>query len=309
MKQWYTVFGLMICLSLVGCERVGDDPAPEVSEVFANITHYHPSYWQKAGMAADLRLASTLEFRINDPDGISDLHEVDLLNETEELSFPLLRRSGNVLFGSAYNQALDLFRNTSTNTQQPSRIELHGWKVRAKDLSGAIRSRDFDYRLPDGSLSEAGDFVYSPDYVGDMSNGVPTMEAMTTAGNGLSLTVDSVNEFFDIEFQTADLNASHYEILFYGDDPKAQEVGIEGHIGILRYDAQVIDATPINHGGTTIVTVFWDDEDLELHPNFSAEDLVGAHVVLYDAPVDFTLVQNAVWFSYAGVSEYFTLTP
>jgi len=284
---------------LSACEKTGDKTPPQISRVYTQALHVHPSYEEKAGNTANYALYGKFEYRITDPQGVDDINRVVLSNRNNGLEYTFIQRSNGRLILETYDPALNVFGNTIANPQDSTRIDLQNWIMTANDLSLYSTSRRVTFALPDGDMPSTEGFVYTPDYAGDGpgEDGIPAMELMTIADNNLVFTEDTMTQTFRIEFQTTDARAKNYALWFYTLNPGVTPVTI------VKHDSPSIASNPIVFGQNTTLTLPWSEIDYDAGVQF----LEGVHIVLLDEPVESELVNDRKWFSYVGVSEFVEL--
>lgn len=290
----------IVGLILIACENVGDKTPPVISQVYSKVTQFHPDYWEKAGEPVNTRLAVSFEFRVDDPDGFTDINTIDVIDTTNDQTYNIVTRLSNQGWGSYYNTANDIFEVDYFVPFNADRVELTGWQLNAKDLQGDSKSRGFGFPLPDGEEVIDEVFVYSSEYSAIKTDGIEAMEVMTVADNQLSIDYNSATGLITLEFVATDPRAKSYSIWFYTDTPNVKPVAQANH------DSLAIGSMPIVTDQLT--TLVLSQSDIEMKAISSVTQIKGAHIILSDASVDSNLLADEQWVAYEGVSEYLTIS-
>ena len=280
-------------------EDVNINTAPEISSIYTDIIHYHPSFWEKWNILPTRGIQITFSFRVDDPDGLSDIDDIYVRNYVNDDDYDIYSGPNNVPLEKFYNSRLNKFEGTFYTYGSLDRVDLRNWVVVASDKSGNVTERQFEFSLSNYELVSHSDYVYSDQYSSPGSNGVAAMEAMTISDNNLALESNAGTQSFNIKFQTNDDRASHYAIAFYGSAPNYQYLGWANPI------SPSIVSTSIVTGELTSLDLPWSeiyfiDGAQPIHVN-------GVHVILYNEPIGNDFIENHTWYSFLAYSEYFTL--
>lgn len=305
-KRFNLIILVVLTLMLSACggsstnsEDVTTKTAPEISSIYTDIIHYHPSFWEKWNISPTKGIKITFSFRVDDPDGLSDIDDIYVRNYVNDDNYDIYSGPNNVPLERFYNSRLNIFEGTFYTYGSLNRVDLRNWVVIASDKSGNITEREFEFTLPNEELASDSDYVYSDQYSSPGYNGVAAMEAMTISDNKLSLVSNPGTQSFNIKFQTNDDRASHYSIVFYGSAPNYQ------YLGMASQSSPSIVSTPIVTGEQTSLDLPWSE--IYFIDNAQATDVHGAHVVLFNEPIENDFIENYIWYSFLAYSEYFTL--
>lgn len=305
-KRFNLIILVVLTLMLSACggsstnsEDVTTKTAPEISSIYTDIIHYHPSFWEKWNISPTKGIKITFSFRVDDPDGLSDIDDIYVRNYVNDDNYDIYSGPNNVPLERFYNSRLNIFEGTFYTYGSLNRVDLRNWVVVASDKSGNITEREFEFTLPNEELASDSDYVYSDQYSSPGYNGVAAMEAMTISDNKLSLVSNPGTQSFNIKFQTNDDRASHYSIGFYGSAPNYQ------YLGMAIQSSPSIVSTPIVTGEQTSLDLPWSE--IYFIDNAQATDVHGAHVALFNEPIENDFIENYIWYSFLAYSEYFTL--
>jgi hypothetical protein len=282
-------------------EDVAINTAPEISSIYTDIIHYHPSFWEKWNIAPARGIQITFSFRVDDSDGLSDIDDIYVRNYVNGNEYDIYSGPNNVPLEKFYNSRLNTFEGSFFTYGSLDRVDLRNWKVVASDKSGNITEREFEFSLPNEELASDSDYVYSDQYSSPGYNGVAAMEAMTISDNNLSLVSNAGTQSFNIKFQTNDDRASHYSIAFYGSAPNYQYLGWANQVSPSIVSTSIVTGEQISLDLPWSEIYFIDDAQ--------PIDVNGVHVTLYNEPIENDLIENYIWYSFLAYSEYFTLEP
>jgi len=284
-------------------DSVPGDVVTEISEVYTSITHFHPSFYSKQKKNDVNSIGFTFAFRASDPQGIEDIYSLNAVNESKDEYYSILG-SGGYTLSFSYQEEKDVFMRSAYNPNSLHRMDFDKWKIYAVDERGNQSNRAFEFLLSAGDTVLNETFVYSDIYDESTDDGVRGLEVMTVEDSGLSFTSDSNTECsditFNISFTATDIRVESYELGFFGQseaDLEAQE-----EIAIVSEDSVSIEATPITVGEVTNLTL--PCTEIKFIDDKSVSDIEGMVIKLVDEPIEYSLVENELWHSFIGVSEY-----
>lgn len=310
MKLLKSVCVLPLMGILVACEKVGDRDAPVIEDVFTQVVNYHPSYVTKHGVSDNIgSVFGSVAIRVSDVDGIDNLATMNVSNSTNGTSISLLERVGGDPVGAHFDTINNVFLDVF-DTERGDRVDIHDWRVTVTDLQGYDTTGSFEFALFNDSGATTEQFVYTPSYSGDTSEGVSAMAAMTVVDNSISFTEDAANQQFIVSFDNAEAGAANYEIWFYDTSllgtlsSNIIELD-ESAKGVLKSDASAIQDNPIVSGSASL-TIDWDD--IEFDVGARAVDMDGIHIVLHDLETTSFPSNSDQWFTQSSISEYVDLT-
>ena len=280
-------------------EDVAINTAPEISIIYSDIIHYHPSFWGKWNIAPTKGIQITFSFRVDDTDGLSDIDDIYVRNYVNSDDYDIYSGPNNVPLEKFYNTRFNIFEGTFYTSGSLDRVDLKNWVVVASDKSGNITEREFEFSQSNYELVSNSDYVYSDQYSSPGFNGVAGMEVMTISDNNLALESNSGTQSFNIKFQTNDDRASHYSIAFYGSAPNYQ------YLGTANQASPSIVSTSIVTGEQISLDLPWSE--IYFINDAQPIDVNGVHVTLYNEPIENDFIENYLWYSFLAYSEYFTL--
>jgi len=303
MKLFRSLGCFFLSLSLGACvSNEGGDQDPTIGEVQTNIIHYHPSYTAKWPDEIQRTLDYTFALQANDPQGLGDILHLWAVDTFTALGEYHAIVGGSVQFYPVevwYQADFQGFERRVYNLFSLDRVNLQTWHIESIDHDGNNTQRSFEFTLPDGEPAQNEQYVYSSSYENPTENGVAALEAMTIAGNGLSIIADEVSESYTIEFTVSDDRAKNYALWFYDNAESPVEIGVVDQLSLS------IASSPIVFGEKTTLQLPWSE--IPLKDGYAREDIFGVHVVLLDQPVAFKFLANELWSTYYGVSEYLVL--
>ena len=282
-------------------EDATTNTAPEISSIYTDIIHYHPSFWEKWETSPTKGIQITFSFRVDDPDGLSDIDDIYVRNYVNNDDYDIYSGPNNVPLERFYNSRFNTFEGTFYTFGSLDRVDLRNWVVVASDKNGNITEREFEFSLSDYELAPDSDYVYSDQYSSPDYNGVAAMDAMTISENNLALESNIGTQSFNIKFQTNDDRASHYAITFYGSAPDYKYLGWANQI------SPSIVSTSIVTGEQTSLDLPWSE--IYFIEDAQPIDVNGVHVILFNEPIEKDFIEDYIWYSFLAYSEYFTLQP
>lgn len=286
-------------------QGIVDSSAPQFSEVQVDIIHYHPSFWQKWSSSPERGVQITFEFQVTDPDGLSDIAEVYVLNLQTDDYYEIYGGPNNVPLESHYNSLSNSFSARFYTWLGPEGgsikefVTLTDWVVIAVDAEGNITEQEFEFTLPDHALALEEHYVYSDLYTSPDYFGIPALEAMSISDNRLSLENQIDTQSFNIQFRTKDYRAMEYVIEFYGTAPDYP------YLGTVSTKSPSLVSTPIVTGMLTNVDLPYSE--IGFIDGAQSSDVGGIHIVLLNEPVDHAFNENLIWYSYMSFSEFVPL--
>lgn len=293
---------ILLCIvvsSLIGCSSGGSDnnDSLKIEAIQTDILHSHSSFYEKWNYSPVISIRFTTFIIVKDPLGVSNLKAIYIRNKTNDRFWDIFGGPNNRPLEDCYDSAFDTFECVFHSSVSLDKINLKNWEVVVENRQGVISHRDFEFLLPGGDSAEDTQFVYSSIYNGSKTNGIPAIEAMTIAENGLVFRSDSESQSFHIEFETTDSRAKHYSFIFYDDTESINAIGGAKAI------SPSITSMPIVFGQKTKIDLPWSEINIERPIN----DINGLHIVLFDEPIEW--LDQGIWFNYRSLSEFLTLSP
>jgi len=278
------------------------DGGIQIRDIDIDMFHYHPSYYSQRRVLPLSPMGFNYAVSVRWADSDDDMIELVLLNKTSGVSHFIKDRrntDSHLPKEEFYVEKLGMYAVTYTDQLAVDRVTLRDWKVIATSSKGYVVCKDFDLILPTGEEASDGEFIYSYAYAGTKQGGHEGLDVMTRAKNSLALSSNPGSQSFRVEFQNTDSRAKHYSIVFYNNARDFQ-------IGRVSLYSSSIESTPITQGQKTVVDIPWSE--IIFNYNFSASDVRGVHIRLYNEPVP---VPHPVFISlddhnYRSISEYVT---
>lgn len=309
------VFGfvfLSITLILSACSSgPGEEEfAPKIGDIYTDIAHFHPTFYSKWPSHDQITIGFTVSASITDPDGLVNIKEIYVLDLNNDWRWTLYDSSDANPLSRCY-EGNNIFECRFYSKDRDDYVNLEGYEIVAVDLHGYITRKPFDLKLPGGNIATNETYVYSDVFLNGPNNsiqgiGIAGLEVMTIENNAMVFTLDLNNEdkLLHIEFESKDARGlvQNYGLSLYdnSDEPKL--------VGEVRYDASSINKSPIVINGKTLVDI--PLADIDFKGEFTANDIHGLHVVLFDMPTVWTQADVvSKWFNYLGYSELITLAP
>jgi len=297
---------LLILLSACGSDSVPDPEveaenasAPQISRVYSDVTHYHPSFWDKWNETHARTIQQSFNFKVEDPQGLSNIQDIYIYNAINGGYYNIYGGPDNIPLEKFYRTRSQDFSASFFTWESRDRAELKNWRVVAIDKDGNVSEREFEFVLPNSEPLEDETYAFSAEYIATDPNGIAALEVLTIDDNGLAIEADPGSQSFNIKFRPTDVRASNYSIAFYGAAPEYKYLGWANQRG------PSIASQPIVTGQQTSLDLPWSE--IYFENGGQLDDINGAHVTLYNDSVDNEIVENSIWFSYLSYSEYFTL--
>jgi len=295
-------FFLYLCLS--ACESnegpISSQNAPVIGQIQTNITHYHPSYFDKWDDEIKRTIDYSFAVKMSDPQGLGNIYHLLAMDTAREEYHALL--GGELEFYTLSDWYQDYFKGferTVYNIYSPDRVNLKNWSMYAVDRQNNQTTRDFEFTLPDGEPVLDEQYVYSSIYENPDIEGIPGLEAMSISENSLSIVSNLETESYTIEFEVSDARAKNYALWFFNSGINPDEIGT-----VDQFSSSIV-SNPIVLGQKVSMQLPWSE--IQIKQNYSVEDVFGVHIVLLDEPVEFKFLEHELRSSYLGVSEYLTL--
>jgi len=295
---------LIILLSACGSDSVPDpetenSSAPKISRVYSDVTHYHPSFWDKWGEPSTRGLLQSFNFKVEDPEGLSNIQDIYIYNYVYQRYYIISGGRDNIPLEAFYRTSSQDFSVSFFTLNSQERAELKNWRVVAIDKEGNVSEREFEFVLPNSEPLDGESYAYSAQYSSPDFGGIAALEVMTIDDSGLAIEADPGSQSFNIKFRTIDERASNYSIAFYGAAPEYK------YLGWVSQRSPSVVSQPIITGQQTSLDLPWSE--IYFEDGDQPDDISGVHITLYNDPVDNEFLENYIWFSYLAYSEYFTL--
>jgi hypothetical protein len=154
-----------------------------------------------------------------------------------------------------------------------------------------------------GEEPDTYDIIYSPQYDGDISNGIPALESLSNEANGLVGYKNEGTQSFYIEFQATDTRIKHYLVDLWTlmDDGSSEHSGDWFKVGYVPVASASIMSTPIVAGVVTKLDINWSE--VIFKPGFSPMDIDAGHVVVFDEYIE--IEPDYYWSYQLGISDFF----
>lgn len=271
----------------------GTGSSRSIDEVFTDIFHYHPSYFEKYGEYDEATIEYSFLFKASASDTIERLYLEDTANDRY---YDVIDLNYGLLPGRFYDEYYDAFYLTAYSSVSPHRVNLNGWQAVMHDASGSTE-RPFNFTYPVNANEYS--YVYGSEYINVTSAGIPAMEAMTTQDNSLSFTKDNTTNTLNIEFLTTDIRADDFVLWLYNSDTKPLFLA-----QLNQLNNKSIANALVRPNTLTSISIPLS-EIASLGVNIS--EIYGIHLVLYNKPINIKYSDDNSWITFLGVSEYLTL--
>ncbi|MDX1452013.1 MAG: hypothetical protein R3183_05600 [Oleiphilaceae bacterium] len=294
--------GLCAVAVLAGCSGGGADGSPkgpQISTVYTDVVHYHPSFDQKWGRPEAVVLSFTISVRIRDDLGLSNIDRVYVQRNTAGREWVLFDEDAGVPLDLCYIERDDLFNCQFHDSDSLDTILLDDWELMVVNKQGVTARKSVRFSLPGGQDENGIVRIYGSGYAGDTSSAVPALEAMTIADNDLSFVANGISQSFRIQFTAHDTHAREYAFAFYGPAP------FYPYIGRVSNYSPSIASTALVPGQVTEVDLPFSE--VVMRDGWSTNDIVGVHIKLFDTLVDWSLVRGALWANHVSFSEFLPL--
>lgn len=279
--------------------------APEIGTILTDIRHLPDTYGGTTNVdPPPVNIGFTVNVQISDPDGFDDLEYVDIVQLDDNWWWSLLDPSS---WGAQRNSCRigdsDVFECVFHSSERLHTIKLSNWKVIVVDKSGNQIEKQFNFSVFGGEEPGTYDIIYSPQYDGDISNGIPALESLSEEANGLVGYINEGTQSFRIEFQATDTRIKNYEIQLwsYVYDGVSEDSGDWFYTGYVPLNSASIMSTPIVAGVTTELDINWSE--VILKPGFSPMDIDAGHVVVFDEFIE--IGPDHYWSYQLGTSDFF----
>lgn len=300
--RWYLLPLAVFLLS--ACNDSDDDlpnGPPVIHDIRTDITHWHTHYVSSMD-ELEARISFSVLAFVTDSGGLNDLAQMYVHNESvSNRRWYLVGGPENVAWYENYAFGLGAYQYPSFDPDNLDAITLNGWELVVVDHQGHEVRQNFDFLLPDNEPAEAGVRVHSDDFATPGPDDVAAMEAMSVAGNALSISNDEGSSSFNISFRSTDANARNYVIDFYSALPERRYLGYAS-----KYSSASIENTPVSANITTNLSLPWDEIAFNRGVNASAVGSISISLMNEEVALDSP--SGVDWMSYIGVSELVDVT-
>ena len=291
----FIFLGLTLVLSACTSGPSESEFSPKIGDIDTSIRHYHPSAYSHKPTDEQRTIGFIARVSVTDPDGLGDITNIYIYDKNND-SYFILKDKSKLNADADCFQVNSIIECSFYSKDHPNDMNLTGYDLVAVDFHGYVSRKSFEFKLPAGAAVDTEEFVYSDEFQGGTSNGIPGLEVMTIDNNDLVSTLDE--QKIHIEFVSTDDRVEKYGLSLYNETSE--------YIGKVAFDSAAIESVPVVPGAPTSVDIPLNQ--VEYEDGFDETDIFGLHIVLFDQATTSVLQDvTGQWFNYSGYSEFIPL--